>query len=99
MQVRDLKHWPPHASGEGWHSIPSLEQAVFKKIVHAQKDWIIFSCEFDDELYAYDFEIPIEGVLLKVKAILEDNVGESLFSIGEIEIAEDPHGASIVSRG
>jgi hypothetical protein len=90
MHVRDLKHWPPHVKGEGWHSTPSSKHAVVKKVVHAHTDWIIFSCEFDGELYAYDLEITDEITLLKVKAILEENIGKSLFSIGNIEIPEGP---------
>ena len=25
MHVRNLKHWPPHVNGEGWHSTGSLD--------------------------------------------------------------------------
>ena len=69
--------------------MPSPEQAILKKVVHTQNDWIIFSSEFEGELYAFDFEVPNETTLLKVKAILEVNVGKSLSLIGEIEIPDD----------
>jgi hypothetical protein len=64
------------------------KQVIVRKVVHVQKYWILFSCEFDGKFYAYDFEAPNEAVLLKVKSILEGNVGKSLLSIGEIEIPE-----------
>ena len=88
MQVRDLKHWPPQVNGEGWNSTPSSKQAALKKVVHTQADWIAFSCEFEDELYAFDLEIADPITLVKVKAILEQNLGKNLSSIAEIEIPE-----------
>ncbi len=91
MRVRDLKKWPPKARGaySGWRLVPSPEQAIMKKVVHTKNDWIIFSSEFEGELYAFDFEVPDDTTLLKVKAILEENVGKSLSFIGEIEIPDD----------
>lgn len=90
MRVRDLKQWPPQASGayKGWRLAPSPEQAIVKRLVHVQNDWIIFSCEFGDELYAFDFETLDDVTLARVKAILEENAGKSLSAIGEMEIPE-----------
>ena len=91
MLVRDLKQWPPHASFayKGWRKEPSPEETIVKNVAHIQADWIVFSCEFKGELYAFDIEAPDDTTLLKIKAILEENVGKSISSIGEIEIAEN----------
>jgi hypothetical protein len=90
MRVRDLKQWPRKASGayRGWHLVPPPEHAMVKTVVHVQNNWIIFSCEFGGELYAFDFEAPDDVTLGRVKAILEENAGKSLSAIGELELAE-----------
>ena len=93
MRVCDLENWPPQPSEsfKDSYAAPHLEQAMIKKVVHVQTAWIIFECEFNDEHRdnrAYYFETKDEITLVKLKAILEENVGKSLFSIGEMEIPE-----------
>jgi hypothetical protein len=45
-----------------------------------------FVCQFDGNLNVYDFDGQDENTCEKIKEILEANIGESLSSIGEIEL-------------
>jgi hypothetical protein len=90
IRIRDLENWPPKASeSNDSYCISHPELDVMKKVVHVQTNWMIFECESignREDQHAYYFEINDEATFLNFKAILEENVGESLLSIGNIEI-------------
>jgi hypothetical protein len=88
MRVRDLENWPPEPCGVYKRSFvsPSAEQAIIKKVLHMYDIWITFSCEFEGEDHTYDFQTHDKITPPKLKEILENSIGKSLISIGEIEI-------------
>ena len=65
---------------------PSAEQAIIQKVLHMYDIWITFTCEFEGNVHTYDFQTHDKITPPKLKVILEDNIGMSLFSVGEIEI-------------
>jgi len=88
MRVRDLENWPPEPCGvfKTTFMSPSAEQAIIQKVLHGYDIWITFSCEFEGSDHTYDFQTPDKITPPKLKVILEDHIGKSLLSIGEIEI-------------
>lgn len=91
FRIRDLEDWPPKPSESNDSSAaPRTEQDVIKKVVHVQTNWMIFECESIDDREdqrAYYFQLDDEMTLQKFKVILEENVGNRLLSIGDVEIA------------
>jgi hypothetical protein len=88
MRVSDLEHWPPEPCGvyKATFALPSADQAIIQKVLHIYDIWITFSCEFKGNYHTYDLQTHDRMTPPKLKIILEDNIGKSLFSIGEIEI-------------
>ena len=88
MRVRDLENWPPEPSGayKATFVLPSAEEAIIQKVLHMFDIWITFSCGFEGKDHTYDFQSLDNRTPARLKVILEDNIGKSLFSIGEIEI-------------
>ena len=88
MRVRDLENWPPEPCGvyESKFVLPSAEQAIIQKVLYMFDIWITFSCGFEGNNHTYDFQTLNNGTPRRLKVILEDNIGKSLSSIGEIEI-------------
>jgi hypothetical protein len=88
MRVRDLENWPPEPCGVFKTSFasPLPEQAIIQKVSHMYDIWITFICEFEGNDHTYDFQSRDKITPPRLKVILEDNIGKSLLSIGEIEI-------------
>jgi hypothetical protein len=88
MRVRDLENWPPEPCGLFKTTLisPSAEQAIIQKVLHVYDIWITFSCGFEGNDHTYDFQTHDKITPAKLKVILEDNIGKSLLSIGEIEM-------------
>jgi hypothetical protein len=88
MRVRDLDNWPPDPCGVYKTTIvpPLAEQAIIQKVLHMYDIWITFTCEFEGNDHTYDFQTHDKITPPKLKIILEDNIGKSLFSVGDIEI-------------
>jgi hypothetical protein len=93
MRVMDLPHWPPDTGGAfdpRNHRFPiSAEEVVIERVTRVSDRRITFVCSFDGGPHTYDFTAPDGRTAEKLKAILENNVGMSLFSIGTIEIPPD----------
>jgi len=92
MRIRDLAEWPPKPTGpfRDAHKKPSSEQALIKRVVYSRNDWIIFSCECDGEEFGYDFEARDEEQIGQLKRVLQENVGQSLFAIRDLELPNSP---------
>jgi hypothetical protein len=88
MRVRDLEDWPPEPCGvfKTTFVLPKAEQAIIQKVLHMFDIWITFSCEFKGRDLTYDFQTLNEGMPPRLKVVLENNIGKSLSSIGEIEL-------------
>jgi hypothetical protein len=88
MRVSDLENFPPEPCGvyKTTFVLPSAEQAIIDKVLHIYDIWITFSCEFEGNYHTYDLQTDDRMTPPKLKMILENNIGKSLFSIGEIEI-------------
>jgi hypothetical protein len=88
MKVRELDGWPPQSSGlqKGSHAAPTINQATVKEIVGSHHNWVAFVCSFDGNDSTYDFEAPDKDDALRIEKILKNNIGKSLFEIGEMDI-------------
>jgi len=87
MKVRELDGWPPQPGGihVGSYIVPSIKQAILKEIVRSHHNWVTFICLFDGNDHTFDFEAPDKGDAIRIEKILKNNIGKSLFEIGEIE--------------
>ena len=88
MRVRDVENWPPEPSGiyRKTLALPSAEQAIIQKVLYMFDIWITFSCGFEGKDHTYDFQTLDKATPPRLKVVLENNIGKSLSSIGEIEI-------------
>ena len=88
MKVRELDHWPPRpnvVSGPTLH-LPTPEEAIISRMIFCRDCWMTFVCDFEGNLFVYDFEADEKEVVGELKRLIDANVGKSLDSIGEIEL-------------
>ena len=90
MKVQDLENWPPKPGEffETSSATPAPELVIVESVLSVRDNWIIFLCEFGGDQYPCLFLTKDGATSLTLKAILEANIGKSLFSIGEVEIPE-----------
>ena len=93
-RVMDLPGWPPDG-GAGYRNprggifAISLEQVIVKDVIRIVKSNIEFNCMFEGNSVNYFLSTPNEETAKKVGAILKNNIGKTLFSVGMIQIPED----------
>ena len=81
MKVQDLENWPPKP-GEFFEMPPpdpAPELVIVESVLSVRANWIIFSCEFGGDQYPCFFLTKDGATSLALKAILEANIGKSLF--------------------
>jgi len=91
-RVMDLDGWPPVSGGAyrpGNSFAISTEQALIKDVQRVTDRNVHFTCLLEGRDQGYDLFVPNENTANKLAAILRDNVGETLFSIGMKFIPED----------
>jgi hypothetical protein len=90
----DLPNWPPDSGGAFDPRNPkfaiSAEAVVIKGVSKVDGHKITFTCDYEGRPHTYDFVAPDEKTAGKLAAILRDNVGNFLFSVGSIEIPRNP---------
>jgi hypothetical protein len=91
MKINDLPGWPPEPGGafENLESWPASGQAVLKKVLNAHHNWVAFTCSFEGREHPYDFETPDKPTALRIKAILDRSIGQTLLAIGEADLPDD----------
>jgi hypothetical protein len=91
MKIRDLAEWPPQPGGfqGSSYTVPTIEQAILKEVVKSHHNWVTFVCSFEGNDHTYDFEAPDKEAAFQIEKTLKENIGKSLFEIGEIEIPND----------
>ena len=89
MRVMDLPNWPP-SYGEGMPEYALTNRAIILKEVYwADGSFgrrVSFSGELSGEFIIYDFFAPSGGMAKKLTAVLRENLGRSIFSVGDTEI-------------
>jgi hypothetical protein len=92
LRVRDLDEWPPHtaiAFAPGKMPGVSQEQAMVRVFIRREGRSIRFGCLLGGASYAYTYEAKTENVAQQLESIIKNNVGKTLFSLGEFEIEEE----------
>ena len=90
-KVRDLPNWPPEASGtklHGGRTAISSKDATIRVITRIRNDQVEFTVNFNRGLVRYTQRINNGRDARGFAQVLKDNVGKTLFSIGEIELPE-----------
>jgi hypothetical protein len=92
MKVCKVGKWPPKPEGarDASHELPSPDEAIIYRVIYCRREWLTFVCEFGKDLYTYDFEAHDTNTCEALKRILDENVGKSLASIGELKVTERP---------
>jgi len=87
LKLRELESWPPQPSGfhDGSYIVPTNQQAILKEVVRTHRNWVTFVCSFKGSDHTYDFQAPDKSDALRIEKILKNNIGKSIFEIGEIE--------------
>lgn len=89
--VRDLPNWPPQAGGakiHGGRSGISSKDVTIRVITKIRNDQVEFTVNFGHGLVRYTQRTNNRREARGFAQILKDNVGKTLFSIGEIELPE-----------
>jgi hypothetical protein len=91
LRVMDLPHWPPEPGGAfkpGDQLAISSEQVLIDEVMKVDGTKLTFTCAFDGKKLSYDYAAPSVRTAEKLAMILRENVGNTLFSVGVIEL---PH--------
>ncbi|MGD0569324.1 MAG: hypothetical protein ABSA78_13055 [Candidatus Sulfotelmatobacter sp.] len=88
--VRSLANWPPDPGraflGRGYRT-PSSEEAKVARVNPRLKDRLVtFVGVFQGQEHTYDFEAPSEGSAKKLRELIAENVGKSVFEIGSLDL-------------
>jgi hypothetical protein len=93
IRVRDLGNWPPDPGGPnpgGRYKVPASGQARASKVVPRQKDlWVTFVGTYEAFEHTYDYEASSEKIAVKLRQLIGENLGKSVFEIGDLEIEID----------
>lgn len=92
MRVMDLDDWPPQ-SGEAYNPATDrlplyAEQVTIDEVLAVAKDYVAFSCIFENRTVNYRLRVPDETTKKQLAKILSDNRGKNLRFIASIEIKE-----------
>jgi hypothetical protein len=87
--VRSLPDWPPDPGGAGstsGYKTPSSEEATVVRLGPQQiHGWVTFVALFEDKEHTYDFEATTEESAIKLRGLIAENLGKSVYEIGALE--------------
>jgi hypothetical protein len=93
MTVSQLPGWIPQPGGpksEGDRFPTTADQVTIERVIGIfGEHHIVFTCKFNGRSVSYDFPLLDAKSAPKIAAILNDNIGNTLLSIGTIEIPID----------
>jgi hypothetical protein len=99
MRVRDLPGWVPQPGGarSTGERVPRPNEVFIERVLQVFNDNLIFTCRFVDNFSGkpegrsvfYSFPVLEKETLPKIAEIINQNVGKTLLSIGDIEIPSD----------
>jgi hypothetical protein len=91
MRIYDLPNWPPDPGGAflGSSRIPTSERAILTRVGPRLVDGnVTFVGEFEGNEHTYDFNATSEDLAERIREALRQNLGRSIFSLGELEIEQ-----------
>lgn len=90
MRVRDLSGWPPDPGGayKAHYEVPNSSEAMIDRVVSIHDKSITFVCKHKGTEHSYDYAASNESIALKLKEILEANIGKPLIAVSTAEIDE-----------
>jgi chemotaxis protein CheY-P-specific phosphatase CheC len=91
-RIMDLPGWPPipggaHKPGDFFPT--STDQVTIETVLRISEGNVMFMCRFGDRSVGYHFFVADENTAKKVAAVLSGNIGETLLSIGMMELPPD----------
>ena len=99
MRIRDLPGWVPQPGGarSTGELVPRPTEVFIERVLQVFNDNLIFTCRFVDissdkpegRSVFYSFPMLEKGTLRKIAEIINQHVGKTLWSIGDIEIPPD----------
>jgi hypothetical protein len=92
MRVMDLPGWVPQPGGayRPGDLIPlAAEEVTIEGVSRVMDNYVSFTCIFRGRPVSYDFWVSDQRLAAKVVKILKENIGETLLSIGVVNIPED----------
>jgi hypothetical protein len=92
MRVKELPGWPP-SNFSGWLRTGGkpirAEDATIGDVLLTANRYVMFACLFDGETVNDTFYLPNFNISLKIAQTLRENRGQTLLSIGDVEIPAD----------
>jgi len=92
-KIRDLPNWPPEPGGaiQSSYRIPTSDQAILRRVEPKGADgWVTFVGEFEGHNHSYDFKASSEKLAEAIRQALRQNLGTSVFGLGDLEIDLEP---------
>jgi hypothetical protein len=92
LRVRDLDEWPPPTGGAfapGKMPRVSPGDAIVRTFIRKVGRNIRFGCWLEGTSYVYSYEAKTENIAEQLQSIIKNNLGKSLFSLGDFEIQEE----------
>ena len=88
----DLPNWPPIPGGayRSEDFFPtSTDQVTVETVLRISEGYVMFICRFGDRSVGYHFFVADEKTAKNAAAVLSENVGKRLLSIGMMELPAD----------
>ena len=92
LRVRDLDEWPPQTGGAfAPGKMPRLSSGdtIMRVFLKRTGRRIQFGCLLEGTSYVYSYEASTENIAEQLESIIKNNIGKSLFSLGDFEIDEE----------
>jgi hypothetical protein len=92
-KLRVLPNWPPDPGGpiQSSYRVPTTEQAILRRVEPKRADgWVTFVGEFEQHNHTYDFMASSEKLAEAIREVLGQNLGTSVFGLGELEVDVEP---------
>ena len=97
LRVIDLPHWPPPPALSGPErgaTVPTgTEEVTVKDVTRVVDSRVDFTGMFGNYKVTYSMKTPDEKTAKKLAKILEDKAGQTLASVGPIELPADEEAA------
>lgn len=88
-RMMDLPGWPPNI-GSAWELYPpAADQVTIGQVLKVMPNRVEFTCKFGVRSVFCSFQKLDEKTGQEIAAILRDNTGKILLSIGSVEILSD----------
>jgi hypothetical protein len=93
VKLRDLPNWPPDPGGpyQSSYRSPTSEQAILRTVEPKRAEGLVTLVgEFEGHNHTYDYRASNERLAEAIRGVVGQNLGTSVFGLGELEVDVEP---------